>query len=101
MVSWEKPFEVAFRDRAAIAETSYQKLRVLWNSSLSGRSKLHIFQSVFLSTLTYGLETLMLQEKFLWKVEAYYIRFLRSIVGIKASFYSCVTYSMAEGRVSA
>ena len=91
MVSWEKPIEVAFRHRAGIAETSYKRLRVVWNSSLSRRSKLRIFQSVFLSTLTYGLETLTQQDKFFKKVDPYYIRFLRRIVGIKASFYPRIT----------
>ena len=67
MVSWEELSEVAFRYRAGIAESSYEKL----NSSLSRRSKLRIFQSVFLSTLTYELEALTLQDKFLKRIDAY------------------------------
>ena len=74
-----------------MAETAYKKLRVVWNSSLTKRSKLRIFQSVFLSTLTYGLESLTLQDKFLKKIDAFYIRFLRRIIGIKASYYSRIS----------
>ena len=88
LISWERSFDTAFKHRAGIAEFSYKKLRLLWNSSLSRKSTLKIFQSIFLSTLTYGLETLTLQDKFLKRVDAYYIRFLRRIVGIKASHYS-------------
>ena len=91
LISWDKGFDTAFKHRAGIAESSYKKLRLLWNSSLSRKSKLRIFQSVFLSTLIYGLETRTLQDKFLKRIDAFYIRFLRRIVGIKASFYSRIT----------
>ena len=83
LISWEKGFDTAFKHRAGIAESSYKKLRLLWNSSLSRKARLKIFQSVFLSTLTYGLETLTLQDKFLKRIDAFYIRFLRRIVGIR------------------
>ena len=91
VVSWEKPFEAAFKHRAALAETSYKKLRLVWNSSMSRHKKLNIFQSVFISTLIYGLDALTLQDNHLKRIDAYYYRFLRRIVGIKASYYSRVT----------
>ena len=87
MISWDKPFEVAFRHRASVAETSYKKLRLVWNSSLPYREKLRIFQSVFIPTLIYGLDALTLQQKHLKRIDACYIGFLRRIVGIKASYY--------------
>ena len=74
--------------RAGIAETSYKKLRLVWNSILPYRDKLKIFQSVFITTLIYGLDELTLQEKHLKRIDAYYICFLRRAVGIKASYYS-------------
>ena len=43
MISWDKPFEVAFRHRASVAETSYKKLRLVWNSSLPYRQSLEFF----------------------------------------------------------
>ena len=55
------------------------------------KTKLRIFQSVFIPTLIYGLDTLTLTEKHVAKVDAYYLRFLRRIVNIKASYYSSVT----------
>ena len=91
LISWLKPFDVAFMHRAGIAETSYKKLRLVWNSSLPYREKLKIFQSVFISTLIYGLDALTLQDKHLKRIDAYYIRFLRRIVGIKASYFSRIT----------
>ena len=78
MISWTKPFEVAYQHRAGIAETAYKKLRLIWNSSLSKKKKLHIFQSTFLPTLTYGLDAITLTDKYLARVDAYYIRFLRA-----------------------
>ena len=88
MISWETSFVTAFKHRAGIAESSYKKIRLLWKSSLSPKSKLNIFQSVFLSTLTYGLEALTLQDKFQKRIDAYDLRFLRRIIGSKASYYS-------------
>ena len=91
LISWHKPFEAAFMHRAGIAETSYTKLRLVWNSNLPYREKLKIFQSVFISTLIYGLDALTLQDKHLKRVDAFCYRFLRRIVGIKASFYSRIS----------
>ena len=88
MITWIKPFETAFQHRAALAETAYKKLRLVWNSSLPRKTKLHIFQRVFIPTFIYGLDALTLTDKFLQRIDAYYIRFLRRVVGIKASFYS-------------
>ena len=91
MIAWEKPFEAAFKHRAGIAETNYKKLRLIWNCSLSRKEKLHIFQTTFIPTLIYGPDSLTLQDKHLKKANAYYYRFLRRIIGIKASFYSRIT----------
>ena len=91
MIAWTKPFEVAYQHRAGLAETAYKKLRLIWNSSLSRKKKLHIFQSTFLPNLTYGLDALTLTDKFLARIDAYYIRFLRRIVNIKASYYFRIT----------
>ena len=77
--------------RAGIAEASYKKLRLVWNSNLQYREKRKIFQSVFISTLIYGLDALTLQDKHLKRIDALYYRFLRRIVGIKASYYSRIS----------
>ena len=88
MIAWDRPFEAAFRHRAGIAESSYKKLRLIWNSRLSRREKLNIFQLVFTSTLIYGLDSLTLTERQLHRIDAYHFRFLRRIINMKASFYS-------------
>ena len=85
---WEKPLESAFRHRAALAETAYKKLRLVWNSNLPRRTNLRIFQPTFIPTLIFGLDTLTLADKQVARVDAYYFRFLRRIVNIKASYYS-------------
>ena len=88
LISWVKPFDTAFKHRAGLAETSYKKLRLVWNSSMSRKAKLRIFQTVFIPTLIYGLDTLTLQDKHIKRLDAFYLRFLRRIIGIKASYYS-------------
>ena len=91
MISWENSFAVALKHRAALAEAAYKKLRLVWNSGLSYRRKLHIFQSVFISILVYGLDSFALNQKQILRVDAVYVRFLRRMVGIKAAYYSRVT----------
>ena len=55
------------------------------------KKKLYIFQSVFLSTLIYGLDALTLTPKHMKKINGVYFRFLRRIIGIKASYYSRIS----------
>ena len=70
LISWVKPFDTAFKHRAGLAETSYKKLRLVWNSSMSRKEKMHIFQTVFIPTLIYGLDTLTLQDKHIKRLDA-------------------------------
>ena len=91
MISWENSFAVALKHRAALAEAAYKKLRLVWNSGLSYRRKLHIFQTVFVSILIYGLDSFALSSKQILRIDAVYLRFLRRIVGIKAAYFSRVT----------
>ena len=91
MISWHDSFGTALKHRAALAEAAYKKLRLVWNSNLSYSKKLHIFQSVFISILIYGMDAFTLTDKLITRIDAVYFRFLRRIVGIKASFYSRVS----------
>ena len=88
MISWNKPFDIAFKHRSALAEEAYKKLRLIWNSSLPKSAKIKIFQSTFVPVLLYGLDALTLTTPHMKRIDAFYIRFLRRVVGIKASFYS-------------
>ena len=63
MISWRKTFETAFKHRAALAEESFKKLRLVWNSSLRRPTKVRIFQSIIIPILLYGLEHLTLTDK--------------------------------------
>ena len=91
IITWKKPFEAAFKQRCGLAEEGYKKLRLVWNSSLGQRTKLQIFQSTFVPILTYGLDALTLTTPLLKRIDAFYYRFLRRVVGIKASYYSRIT----------
>ena len=48
MISWVKPFDVALKHRAELAESGYKAPQVLWNSSLPRKTKMRIFQSTFI-----------------------------------------------------
>ena len=58
---------------------------------MSRHRKSKTFQSVFISTIVYGLDALTLQDKHFKRIDAYCSRFLRRIVGITASYYSRIT----------
>ena len=77
IISWKRPFDEAFKQRCGLAEEAYKKLRLVWNSSLSRKTKLHIFQSSFVPILTYGLDALTLTTPLLKRVDGFYYRFLR------------------------
>ena len=98
LVTWKKSFEVAFINRASLAEEAYKKLRLVWNSSLGFRSKLQIFQATFVPTLIYGLDSFTLTTPQINRIDAFYIRFLRRVVGIKASFYSRIPNTEVYNR---
>ena len=93
MVSWNMPFRTAFKHRCALAEEAYKKLRLVWNSSLPRRVKLRIFQAIYPAVLTYGLDSFTLTDGHLQQIDAFYFRFLRRIIGTKASFYSRIPNS--------
>ena len=98
MITWFHPFEAAFKHRAALAEEAYQKLRLIWNSSLPHSKKVSIFQTTFVPVLIYGLDALTLTTPHLKRIDAYYIRFLRRVIGIKASFYSRIPNTEVYNR---
>ena len=93
MIAWEHPFHAAFLHRAGLAESAYKKLRLVWNSRLPVKTKLRMFRSTFVAILTYGLDAITLTPKDLKRIDGFWFRFLRRIVGIKASFYSRVPNS--------
>ena len=91
MIAWEHPFEISFRLRAALAEESYKKLGLVWNSRRSNKHNLYIFRTTFVPTLCYGLDALTLTDPNLRRIDAWYNKFLRRIIGIKATYWSRIS----------
>ena len=90
-ISWINSFHTAFYHRLGLTEEAFKKLRMVWNSSLPRRTKVHIYHTAIVPVLLYGLDSLTLTDKMLKKIDGQYYRFLRRSIGIKASFYSRVT----------
>ena len=82
MISWADKFSQALEHRAALAEAAYKQLWLASNSFMPRKRELHIFQSVFVGTLTSGLDALTLAAKHMHRISGVYSRFLRRIIGI-------------------
>eukprot|EP00972_Heterocapsa_arctica_P091643 13517548-Heterocapsa_arctica.AAC.1 len=69
-----------------------KKLNVFWTkSSASIKLKLRVYDAVIVSKLLYGLEALSLTETDHSKLDAFQIRGLRKILGVKHSYLSRVS----------
>ena len=91
MISFTKPFDVAFMHRLGVAETAYQKMRLVWNCNMPRKRKIKLFMATFVPCLTYGLDALTLTAKDLKRLDGQFYRFLRRAIGIKASYYSRIS----------
>ena len=91
VVTWDHPTETAIAARFSIARTALQSIRLVWNSRLPQTTKLCIFHSVVVSSLTYGLNCLTLAHKHFKLIDGYYFRLLRRVLGIPASYTSRVS----------
>ena len=76
--------DVEISTRITKASQSYGLLnRILWHQrKIKSTTKLHIFVSVVLSTLSYGLETAVLLEPQIQRLQSFVTRSLRSILGV-------------------
>ena len=76
--------EVEISTRITKASQSYGSLsRILWHQrKIKSTTKLSIFVSVVLSTLLYGLETAVLLEPQIHRLQSFVMRGLRSILGV-------------------
>ena len=68
----------------------------MWNSGLPIRVKLRIFQSVIVSTLIYSLDLLTMLPKHLRRLNGFYFRLLRRVVGVKAAFSRVANFTVWE-----
>ena len=73
--------------RIVSARVAEEKLRTFWREGrLSRRWRLIIYQSVVVTTLIYGLEVLPLNETWGKKLDAFYVRGLRRIMGMPSTY---------------
>ena len=78
--------------RLGAARADFQKLSRVWaNASITQRKKLEIFNACVVSKLLYCLQVACLHTAEFRKLDAFYVRCLRSIAGIKHSYYSRVS----------
>ena len=91
MISFAKPFEVAFMHRLGVAETAHKKMRLVWNCNMPRKRKIKLFMATVVPCLTYGLDALTLTAKDLKRLDGQFYRFLRRAIGIKASYYSRIS----------
>ena len=90
-VAWEKPTLSAILHRISVATTAFNKLQHIWRSSLSRKIRVHIFLANIVSSLLHGLPPLTFEDKHYHKVDSWFFRHLRRVIGIKSSYYSHVT----------
>eukprot|EP00972_Heterocapsa_arctica_P088375 13030634-Heterocapsa_arctica.AAC.1 len=70
-----------------------EKLNTFWTKSTSSiKWKLRVYDAVIVSKLFYGLEALSLTNADHAKLDAFQIRGLRKLLGIKHSFWSRVAH---------
>ena len=78
--------------RLGMAAGDFRELRKLWgNSGVTLKSKLHFFESLITSRLTYGLATMWLVTAQRRRLDGFYARCLRKILRIPHAFYSRIS----------
>ena len=71
------------------AREGFKKLSKFWtHASLPTHWKLLVFKQTFLPMLLYGMDSANLTEKDIHRMETLYHRSLRTILGIKSTYYS-------------
>ena len=85
--------------RIGLASAEFRNLRRLWNhSNLSQKQKLAYFQTFVVSRLRYGLCTTWLVKAQQRRLDGFYARCLRRILGIPAAFISRVSNAEVFSR---
>ena len=90
-ISWLHPSKTAIEARKAKAHVAYLKLQNVWRSRLNIKTKTKLFMASIVPVLLYGLEVITLENKHLKTIDAWFHRYLRRCIGVKASYYSHVT----------
>ena len=78
--------------RIATALVTAKKLREIWNNTNTSRKwKARVYSAVILTQLTYGLETAPLTQADNQRLDTFYYRGIRAILGVKHSYWSRVS----------
>ena len=91
IVTWEETTMAALQQRFSLAHAAYMKLSPYWRSSSPNHFKVRVFFSNIISVLTYGIPALTLEDKHLQKLDSWFFRYLRRVLGVKASYYSRIS----------
>ena len=77
--------------RISKALETCRKLNIFFKKANCRKNwKMQVYNAVIISKLTYGLETLYLNDSLLKRLDAFHIRGLRHILGIQHSYWSRV-----------
>jgi len=88
--------------RIGVAAGDFRELRKLWgHAAVTLKDKLHFFESLITSRLTYGLATLWLVTAQRRRLDGFYARCLRRILRIPSAFYSRVSNATVLKRAGA
>ena len=90
-VTWTKPTLTALSNRQIPAHAAYCQLMPICGSKIPKAAKIHIYHSVVVSTSTYGICTLTMEDKHLQKLDSWYFSYLHRVVGVPASYYSRIS----------
>ena len=90
-VTWPKPTNHAIAARKQKAHIAYVALQNVWRSQLPVNTRVRLFHSYILPVLLYGLASCTLEKHHHRTLDAWYFKYLRRVVGIKASYFSHIS----------
>jgi hypothetical protein len=103
LVSSDGRMDSELSRRIGLASHEFRNLRQIWNhASLSRKRKLEYFQAFVVSKLIYGLSAAWLVKMQQRRLDGFYARCLRRVLGIPAAYVSRISnksvFDMAEVR---
>eukprot|EP00972_Heterocapsa_arctica_P071268 10527045-Heterocapsa_arctica.AAC.1 len=90
------------KSRISSTIITLKKLNTFWNKApTSVKWRIRVYDAIIVSKLPHGLESLCLTEADQAKLDAFQIRGLRKILGIKHSFWSKVANIISQANTRA
>ena len=84
--------------RLGKAAKEFDKLKTVWNSPLAHRLKLQIFNTIFQPMILYAASEMSYTASQIKRLDAWYMRHLRRVLKIKASYWSRISHHTALQR---